>query len=84
MTSQFCIQCPTLPGEILHLGREMRAIPAEAMDEQELRRPHSSDVERQLNAVTREFHRLPPYSPTVQIQTGARGLSMASRICGQQ
>jgi hypothetical protein len=54
------------------------------MDEQELRRPHSSDVERQLNAVTREFHRLPPYSPTVQIQTGARGLSMASRICGQQ
>jgi hypothetical protein len=55
MTSQFGIQCPTLPGEILHLWREMRAIAAKAMDEQELRRPHSSDVERQLDAVTREF-----------------------------
>jgi hypothetical protein len=45
----------------------MRAIPAEAMDEQELRRPHSSDVERQLDAVTREFHRFPPYSLSVQM-----------------
>jgi hypothetical protein len=67
MTSQFGIQCPTLQGEILHLWREMRAIPAEAMNEQELRRPHSSDVERQLDAVTREFHRFSPYSLSVQM-----------------
>jgi hypothetical protein len=45
----------------------MRAIPAEAMNEQELRRPHSSDVERQLDAVTREFHRFPPYSLSVKM-----------------
>jgi hypothetical protein len=45
----------------------MRAIPAEAMDEQELRLPHSSDVKRQFDAVARELHRLPPYLPTVQM-----------------
>src|SRR5262249_1221240 len=56
MSSQFGIQGPTLKGEILHLGRKVRAIPAQAMDEQELRRSRPSDVEGQLDAVTRAFH----------------------------
>ena len=34
----------------------MRAISAQAMDEQELRRSCPGDLEGQLNAVTREFH----------------------------
>src|SRR4051794_27282462 len=56
MPAQFGSQRPTLTGEILHLGRKMRAISAQAMDEQELRRSCPADVEGQLDAVTREFH----------------------------
>ena len=56
MPPQVGSQHPTLTGEILHLGRKMRAIPAQAMDEQELERSCPCDVEGQLAAVTREFH----------------------------
>src|SRR5215208_3521938 len=54
--AQFGGQHPTLTGEILHLGRKMRAISAQAMEEQELRRSCPGDVEGQSDAVTREFH----------------------------
>src|SRR5262245_37334652 len=64
MPPQLGIQGPALTREILHLGRKMRAIPAQAMDEQELRRSCPGDVVRWLDAVTREFdgssHRLSP------------------------
>src|SRR4051794_10192807 len=56
MPAQCGNQHATLTGEILHLGRKMRAISAQAMDEQELRRSCPGDVEGQLDAVTREFH----------------------------
>ena len=68
--TQFGIQRPTLTGEILHLGRKMRAISAQAMDEQELRRSCPGDVEGQLDAVTREFHASPigcPHRPLCPI-----------------
>ena len=55
----------------------MRAISAQAMDEQELRRSCPGDVEGQLDAVTREFHaspnRLsPPTRPTLAASSVAR------------
>src|SRR5262249_60711133 len=64
MSAQLGIQRPTLTGEILHLRRKMRAIPAQALDEQELKRSRPGDVEGQLDAVMREFHGSSPYSPT--------------------
>jgi hypothetical protein len=39
-------------GEILHLGRKMRAIPTKAMDEQELRLSCTCNFEGKLDAVT--------------------------------
>jgi MFS family permease len=76
MPPQLGIQRPTLTGEILHLGRKVRAIPAQAMDEQELRRSSPGDIEGQLDAVTRELHGSSPYSRTFVLGQHRRDVNL--------